>query len=90
MYFLKHERIDTLFFNSVMSEEWYQLLPKFLHFVNSKSFSKNSKARRLFRIQPVFEYLGQISKHLLTNEKHYCECSCPWGGRVDLDGLFTS
>jgi hypothetical protein len=39
-----------------MPEEWYQLLPKFLHFLNNKTFSKNSEARRLFRIQPVLEY----------------------------------
>lgn len=82
MYFMKLGRIDTLFFNSVMSEEWYQLLPKFLHLMKSKSFSKNSKARRLFRIQPVFEYLGQISKHLLTNEKYYCEAVLRWKGRL--------
>jgi hypothetical protein len=51
--FFKHESITTPFFNSVMSEERYHLLLKFIHFVNNETFDENSETRRLFKIQII-------------------------------------
>lgn len=84
LYFTKRESIETPFFSRIISEKRFHLLLKFLHFVNNKEFDANSPNRRLFKIQPILDYLKEKFMSIyVPNEKiSIDESLIGWKGRL--------
>lgn len=84
LYFTKRESIETPFFSRIISEKRFHLLLKFLHFVNNKEFDANSPNRRLFKIQPILDYLKEkfMSIYVPNQKISIDESLIGWKGRL--------
>ena len=86
MYFSKRESINSPFFAKVMIGRRFELIQKFLHFVDNDSIRNmtDSEGRKLAKIKPVIDYL--LAKFMTNYVPERCisvdESLLGWKGRL--------
>lgn len=83
-YFSKRQIINCDIFNQIFSEKRFHLLLKFLHFNNNDLLSGYQGPKRLFKIQPIVDYLRMKYKQIYKPDRNISidESLLLWKGRL--------
>lgn len=84
LYWSKRAIIQTPYFATVMSVNRFTLLMKFLHFVDNATFNPDADNRKLFKLKPVLDYIGDKFSSVYTPERNISidESLMLWKGRL--------
>ena len=84
MCFSKKESIVPPYFSQIMTEIRFHLLLKFFHFADNSKFDPDQHHKKLYKIQPILDYLNSKFSSVYTPEQNICvdESLLLWRGRL--------
>ncbi|XP_046402046.1 piggyBac transposable element-derived protein 4-like [Ischnura elegans] len=83
-YFTKDPFLETPIFSQMMSLDRFQLISKFLHFVNNDAEGEFTGPKKIFKVYPIVSHLRSKFQTLYVPDENICidESLTLWKGRL--------
>ena len=85
-YFTKNPLLDTPIFYKTMTQDRFELLNKFIHFVNNDEIATYQGNKKLFKISPIVNHLNTTYKVVYNMDENISldESLTLWKGRLGI------